>query len=246
MTVAWLCAVVVAQLDTTPLHAFRVEEPRIRFDAMGSVRLVMAEAAPRPEFARRMSAPADKGHAFVVRWPIPPATDEPLPVHTASTFVIDWREPPVVALVEQVIHAHGKSPPVEALAAAVDEHVSNKNGTRIYDVASVVARRREGDCTEHAVLLVAVARAFGRPARVVNGLAVVEMGDGGVGAFGHAWAEVLVDRAWRPVDAALRKHPGKVAYVAMSVMENEGPGFKAAAMAAASPLDVRTVKALPK
>ena len=39
--------------------------------------------------------------------------------------------------------------------------------------AAEVARSREGDCTEHAVLLAALARARGIPARVAMGLVYV-------------------------------------------------------------------------
>jgi hypothetical protein len=55
---------------------------------------------------------------------------------------------------------------------------------------------REGDCTEHAVLLAALCRAAGIPARVVMGLEYV-MGVWG----GHAWNEVWIAGTWYPLDA---------------------------------------------
>ena len=59
---------------------------------------------------------------------------------------------------------------------------------------------REGDCTEHAVFLAALARARGIPARVAIGLVYV----GRLQAFGyHMWTEVYVDKRWIPVDATL-------------------------------------------
>ncbi len=60
-----------------------------------------------------------------------------------------------------------------------------------------VLRAGSGDCSEKAVLLVALARAAGIPARAVTGLVYHR------GAFRlHMWAEVRVGR-WQPLDAAL-------------------------------------------
>lgn len=56
----------------------------------------------------------------------------------------------------------------------------------------------DGDCTEHALLYVTLARSLGLPAREVFGLAY--MGDEAQAFGGHAWAEVIVDGLWRPVD----------------------------------------------
>jgi transglutaminase-like putative cysteine protease len=61
-----------------------------------------------------------------------------------------------------------------------------------------VIRRRRGDCTEHAALFTALARAAGIPARTVGG--VMYMGDEEKAFGGHAWNEVVLDGAWVPVD----------------------------------------------
>ena len=54
-----------------------------------------------------------------------------------------------------------------------------------------------GDCTEHSILYVALARAMGVPARVAVGIAYWPPGDG----FGwHAWAEIWVAGRWVTVD----------------------------------------------
>ena len=50
-------------------------------------------------------------------------------------------------------------------------------------------KQKSGDCTEHSVLLVALARAVGLPAREVAG---VVYSDEGGGFFFHQWAEVYV------------------------------------------------------
>ena len=82
-----------------------------------------------------------------------------------------------------------------------------------YDVgfasASETVRTRRGDCSEHAVLAAAMARAVGLPSRVVSGIVAMPAhalpGVGPRGAFGyHMWAEALVgEDVWWPMDAAL-------------------------------------------
>jgi transglutaminase-like putative cysteine protease len=63
-----------------------------------------------------------------------------------------------------------------------------------------VLRSGKGDCTEHALLFVALARSAGIPARGVHGLVYANYGDGGPGLYWHAWAEVRVGDEWIAVD----------------------------------------------
>jgi hypothetical protein len=61
-------------------------------------------------------------------------------------------------------------------------------------------RDRKGSCHQYALLLTALARAQGIPARVVSGLVYT---DDLQKAFGyHAWTEVILDGFWVPVDAS--------------------------------------------
>jgi len=68
-----------------------------------------------------------------------------------------------------------------------------------------VATTRQGDCTEHALLLTAIARASGIPARVATGLAYVpRFGERENVFVPHAWTEAYVDGRWQGFDAALQ------------------------------------------
>jgi hypothetical protein len=67
------------------------------------------------------------------------------------------------------------------------------------DRASRVVRERRGDCTEHALLFTALARASGIPARLVHGLVATGDEDGRA-LFWHEWAEIRVGGAWVAVD----------------------------------------------
>ena len=73
--------------------------------------------------------------------------------------------------------------------------------------AREVLRALRGDCNEHAVLVTALARAAGIPARVVAG--VVYLDDG---FFYHAWSELWLG-AWVSADAVLDQMPVDATHV---------------------------------
>jgi len=87
-----------------------------------------------------------------------------------------------------------------------------------------MARHRSGDCTEHAVLLTALARSVGFPAKVVFGSVIARNGEQ-VGAYGHAWAELHRDGRWSIVDATPLGEAMPLSYVPEGLLEDEGPGF---------------------
>ena len=87
-----------------------------------------------------------------------------------------------------------------ALEQYVHRYIRKKDFTRAFASAAEVARTPEGDCTEHAVLLCALLRANGIPARAVIGLIYMQDRQ----AFGyHMWTEAYIDRMWVPLDAML-------------------------------------------
>ena len=74
-----------------------------------------------------------------------------------------------------------------------------KVGTAALSNAVETLESKAGDCTEHTVLFVALARAAGIPAREVAGVTAIE---GGEGLYYHAWPEVWVGR-WVAMDPTL-------------------------------------------
>jgi len=77
----------------------------------------------------------------------------------------------------------------------VGAHITEKNFAQGFASALEVFKTCTGDCTEHSVLLTAMLRAAGIPARPAVGLAYSR------GQFvGHMWTEVYVDH-WRTLDA---------------------------------------------
>jgi hypothetical protein len=82
--------------------------------------------------------------------------------------------------------------------------VSIPNALQVLDMG-------EGDCNEHAVLLAALARAGGIPARLVAGVVYLE------GAFFyHAWCEVWFGR-WVSIDPTFRQFPADATHIKFAV-----------------------------
>lgn len=111
----------------------------------------------------------------------------------------------------------------DAFAAAkkielfVQKHIQNKNLETGFASAREALDTASGDCTEHGVLLAALARAAGIPARLVTGL-VYDRGE----FLGHLWTEVYIDR-WIALDAT-RAHknvgPRHIAVATSSLSES--------------------------
>lgn len=109
----------------------------------------------------------------------------------------------------------------QRLAEFVRDYLRDDRSAEPLDLAAVIDGKR-GDCTEHAALFVAMARAAGIPAREVSGLMWVER----LGAFGgHAWAEVALDGRWVAVDPTFGQLPADATHLRLA----EAPRLQAAA-----------------
>jgi len=105
--------------------------------------------------------------------------------------------PEIRAVADSIREASGKEGAALAseMAKWVHGYITGKNFEQGFASALEVYRTRTGDCTEHSVLLTALLRAVGIPARPAVGLAYFN------GQFiGHMWAEAYVDY-WRTFDA---------------------------------------------
>jgi transglutaminase-like putative cysteine protease len=182
----------------------------------------------------------------VVVLPVPAPTSPAAvsPEHRAASFVIDFDEPALAPVRAELAKVGGQAAPIAELERLVDRWIVRKNLSRLFDVASVVAARREGDCSEHAVLLAAVARLAGRPSRVVLGLAVLK-GPSGPVALGHAWTEIHEGGAWRVADAAAHDFARGVRYLPLAVLRDEGPGYGSEVWTRLSPLYLQAVRLAP-
>ena len=158
-----------------------------------------------------------------------------------STWVIDYDEAAIQDLLIELAARHDATPTPAELERFVYEHVRNKSYSRSFDLASRVAASGEGDCTEHAVLLAALARASGYPARVVFGNLILDL-DEGLFAFGHAWTEIHTDDAWQIRDATLpNQAPAlrQARYIPLGSLANEGPSYVLSLVETMSAMPVR-------
>jgi len=82
------------------------------------------------------------------------------------------------------------------------------------------ARDRSGDCTEHAVLFCALARAAGIPARVVMGIECIGRIWGG-----HAWSEVWIEGEWYALDPTIGNGAADALHLALARSALADTGF---------------------
>ncbi|MEY3172299.1 MAG: hypothetical protein RLZZ436_212 [Planctomycetota bacterium] len=86
------------------------------------------------------------------------------------------------------------------LSAFVNRRMQFSAFTTQLQPASRVAAKLLGDCTEHTVLLCALLRSRGIPARAASGFVYVPQ----LSAFApHLWTEALVDGSWLPLDSTI-------------------------------------------
>ncbi|RDI97950.1 transglutaminase domain-containing protein [Dyella solisilvae] len=92
------------------------------------------------------------------------------------------------------------------LRSFVSDYITQHGLDVGYASALEVVRTREGDCTEYAVLLAALARAENIPTRVVTGMVYADRFAGSSRVFvPHAWVQSWINGRWQSFDAALRR-----------------------------------------
>jgi transglutaminase-like putative cysteine protease len=179
---------IVYRLSGLP-EAFQRNDARQRFARGPAGTTVLTVTARRP-------AAAD------------PARDTPLararagaaPDDLASTPQANADAPQVQRLAREVGgDARGAYEAARRLSDHVFRTLEKAYGAS-HDRASDVLAAGKGDCTEHAVLLVALCRALGIPARGVHGLVYARYEDGQHALYWHAWAEVRSGGEWIPMD----------------------------------------------
>jgi transglutaminase-like putative cysteine protease len=207
-----------------PLHVIPTENQATRaIPASGPARVRLSTTDPRA-LAEALGVAPPAGHAsfdYVIDQ-YPQLRSSATRSWLESTFVIDFTEPAFEPLRKELAARGTKTTRpelVEYVAGLIEE-----SDERDWDLASVVARRRRGDCSEHAVLTTALARLQGIPARVVMGVALVS-DENSHGAFGHAWSEMFEDGQWKVADAALAGLKPTVRYLPVGLMEDEGMGY---------------------
>lgn len=140
---------------------------------------------------------------------VPPA-DADEKKYLATSAMLNAADVEVLALTERALKGAGQDPAerAEAIRRFVYKFIKNKNLGTGFATASEVARNREGDCTEHGVLLAAMLRAAGIPSRVAVGLIYADQFAGSEHIFGyHMWSQAMLtidgEKRWVDLDATL-------------------------------------------
>lgn len=147
---------------------------------------VLEVRAVEPPAQARAAPPADPPPADLAEALAPNAfvqSDAPALVEAARRVVGDERDPWIAA---------------QRLERFVNEHVQQKTLDVAFASALETFESGRGDCSEHAVLLAALCRAVGLPARVAMGIVYWR------GLFGgHAWTEVWIGGRWWALDGTI-------------------------------------------
>lgn len=117
---------------------------------------------------------------------------------------IESEHPRIRALARRAAGSANIDTRMRNLVAEVNEHMRGATDYVGYATALEAEGSRNGDCTEHALLLAAVARASGLSARVVSGLAYSGRFTRRHDVFSpHAWVQVWDGRRWTSYDSGL-------------------------------------------
>lgn len=139
-----------------------------------------------------------------------------------------------------------ETPDLATMVRYVDTFIDKPTYVNGFNIASVVATQRSGDCTEYAVLLAALARSLKIPARVIIGSLIVAEQDN-VQAFGHAWVEVWDNNKWHILDAAMYQSQAlRHFYLPAAPLDRESPGYiiSLASATALMPSSIEGIKTL--
>eukprot|EP00299_Pterocystis_sp_00344_P000617 c101_g2_i1.p1 GENE.c101_g2_i1~~c101_g2_i1.p1 ORF type:complete len:514 (-),score=124.77 c101_g2_i1:335-1687(-) len=150
---------------------------------------------------------------------VAPEEDLKDPAFLEASAMIDKDDPIISSIASAVVKASkcaDRIACVRAIQQGAKRHFAVSNLATGFASATEAARTKKGDCTEHAVLLAALLRAQGYPARVCSGLVYTETQFARVNTDGsssvkaalgwHMWSQALVNGAWIDLDATLPVH----------------------------------------
>jgi len=159
--------------------------------------------------------------------PVAPGDDLPGKEHRAASAALNSDDDKIKELVTTALKGKGDkltdTEKAETLRAYVHRYIRKKDLSVGFAFASEVARTRQGDCTEHGVLLAAMLRAAGLPSRTASGLIYIDQFAGQKNIFGyHMWAQAWVQDEkhggyWLDLDATLADPGFDAAHITLSV-----------------------------
>jgi hypothetical protein len=188
--------------------------------------LIHSEAAtlPIPERANQhISREGESVRLLLRRGPSGAVTPEERAAAMRPDAAVNAGHPAIRERAQALIM--GKTTAMEKIDALVHftyRHLEKRLATHL-NTASEVLAQGHGDCTEHSLLLIALLRASGLPAREVSGLLYSD--DAGGDSDGeprprfsyHSWVEVELDGQWHPVDPSWDEISASPGHIALGV-----------------------------
>lgn len=174
------------------------------------VRRIDASSAEVTVWAIRPGQPGGNPEAG----PDPPSDADRLPSN-----LVQSDHPKIVAAARQAVGSQTDPWQIAlALERAAHELIRTTDLSLGFASAAEVIESSKGDCSEHAVLLAALARAQGLPARVAVGLIYQQKS-----FFYHMWTEVFLEGRWIGLDATLAQGGIGAAHLKLAHTNLHGP-----------------------
>ncbi|MCE7875150.1 transglutaminase domain-containing protein [bacterium CPR1] len=170
---------------------------------------------PLPESHRQRLRREDQRLLLVTGEDLPTDMGRPLPAEERARYLASTPETQVDSKMRELARRHGRGSDPRERAERLKSwvfHRLEKTGASNAFTAKDVLHNRAGDCTEHSLLLVALLRAAGIPAREVGGLAYARDG----GFAWHAWAEFHDSHHWVSADPTWDELPVDGTHIKLS------------------------------
>ncbi len=188
--------------------SFRADDARQTFRPLPGGETLLTVTARTPAAADpRRDAPRSGKAEGPLRELLSPSAE--------TVGAVDSDAPAIRALAAEVA---GDAAGVYAAAVRINRFVNRrleKAFGQSRDRASEVLATGKGDCTEHALLFTALARAAGIPARPVYGLVYTRYGDGADALYWHAWVEVKSGEEWIALDPTFGEDVADATHLAL-------------------------------
>jgi hypothetical protein len=156
--------------------------------------------------------------------PTSPIIDKNLAVFLKPTAYVQSDDPAIVTKVKEILNDEQNSlEAVKKIGRWVYDNIKQEKIKTMNLSAKETLEKKAGDCTEHAALFCALARAGGVPTRIIHGL--IFSGE----AFGyHQWNEVYLGE-WVPVDTTCNRIGIPAGYIKTSDDETDYAGAPSSA-----------------
>lgn len=188
------------RLDQPPVAVMRVRLGGITLDGFDLTAGGRRQTLSGDTLTVRREAPAILEAHYLL-----PSRDTALTATLAPEPLIQSTDPRIVAQARQLVGRQRNARKVaELLTHWVYERVRSETASSVPSAIQTLATRA-GDCNEHTVLYVALARAAGLPARTAAGVVYL-----GGRFYYHAWPEVYLG-GWVAVDPTFDQFPADAA-----------------------------------